>query len=1106
MKKVPLMSWVFMNSRWKALAATFLLSSFTALSAAQGITLQEQGAPVYEVVKKIEQQSGLSFVYNNSVMNNNRKVNVKADNATIEQVMEQLLANTGLSYTVKEKNLVIYKSNASDGVSQEKRTITGLVQDKNHIPVIGATVMVEGTTNGVVTDIDGKYSITVPAGKNRLAFSYIGYSKASIDINKETTINVTLFEETVNMQEVVVVGYNTVKRGQITGAVDMIKNEKIANETSAVLENRLQGKVAGLMISTGSGQPGSSDVKIRIRGTGSINGSNTPLYILDGVMIEPAQFASLNNDDIADIQVLKDASATAIYGSRGANGVIVITSKRGKEGKTQVNYNLKLGTSVLRDPKSRMMTGAENIQYQTYCVEQSPDSKNFPLMRLLGLEIKEKNGSISGSELSELNSGRDRLSTARNSDTDWIGEMTQNGFSMEHNISVAGGSEKTKFFTSGSFLKQDGILKESGLTRYSGRINLDHKISKVFDLGVSANVGYTNSKFSDPDTDQSDYRISWQNPWFTSLLAYPYETADNWYNGDNPTLITKYFHRDKGLLRLVGAAYLNVHFTDWLRFKTNFGIDYYGRKTTTTLDREHPKAVSNKGYMSQETSDMRRYTWTNTLNFMKTFNEIHSVSGVAGFEMYDGTFSKFGQTGYDLDPFMMDSPAGIGDKTGASSNPPSIKGEKTHSNLMSYFTQWNYTYNNRYNLSASVRYDESSKFLGSNKGAAFWSAGAAWDMSREDFMSKFTNINQLKLRISYGTTGNQDGISDFGTRNGYSKTSYNKSPGYYHKILGNADLMWETSAQFDLGADLRMFDNRLNVSADFYVKNTNDLLMDKKISQISGFSEIKTNAGSIRNTGVELAISGTPIRTKDFEWNIGANITFNKNQITDLGTWANADNKFINGDYIYEVGKSLGTWYMVEWAGVNPATGEAWFYDQKGGKTENISDAPFVDKFKSSEVPIFGGFETNLNYKGIALSANFTYAMNYYIMNASRWYLDNHNFNGNKPAYMLTMWRQEGDVTNVPRYDAQNNPSPWASQFLEDASFLRLKTLRLSYTPSRKLLDKQKLFSSVNVFCQGENLFTITKYSGMNPEISGDTDYLSYPTPISITFGINVNF
>lgn len=760
----------------------------------------------------------------------------------------------------------------------------------------------------------------------------------------------------------------------------------------------------------------------------------------------------------------------------------------------------------MRGLKNRMMTGAENILYQTYCAEQNPDSNQYPLMHLLSLEMKEQQGTITASELAELDAGRDRLATARATDTDYLDLMTQNGFSMEHNISVNGGNEKTKFYVSGSYLQQDGILKESGLTRYSGRFNLDHKISRIFDFGVSASIGYSDTKLSDPDYDESGNRQSWMNPWFTTYWAYPYEDPDDWFNGDNPTLITKYYHRKKGLLRLVGSAYFNVHITDWLRFKTNFGMDYYGRKTTSTLDREHPKAVSNHGYMSQATSDMRRYTWTNTLNFVQTFNDIHSLSGVAGFELYDGVYSAFNQTGYDLDPFMMDSPAGIGDKTGASDNPPSIGGSKTHSNLMSFFTQWNYTLKDRYNFSASVRYDESSKFIGSNKGAAFWSVGAAWDISREDFMSRFEKINQLKIRTSYGTTGNQDGISDFGTFNGYSKNSYNGLSGYYHSVLGNAALKWETSEQFDLGADLRMFDNRLNVSADFYIKNTRDLLMDKKISQTSGFSEIKTNAGSIRNTGIELSISGTPVRTADFEWNIGANITYNKNQITDLGTWSNAENKFVNGDYLYEVGKPLGTWYMVEWAGVNPETGEVWFYDQKGGKTEDISQAPFVDKFKSSEVPVFGGFDTNLTYKGISLSASFTYALNYYIMNATRWYVDNHNFNGNKPAYMLNMWREPGDITTVPRFDTQNNPSPWTSQFLEDASYLRLKTLRLSWTPSHKLLAKQKLFQSMSLFCQGENLFTVTGYSGMDPEVSGDTDYMSYPTPISVTFGVNINF
>lgn len=986
----------------------------------------------------------------------------------------------------------------------DTKTIQGSVQDKNHEPIIGATVIPKDGGGGVVTDANGHFIIKINTEQDKLTFSYMGYSPVEVDVTGKTNIEVTLFEDVVSLQDVVVVGYNTVKRGQITGSIDMVKGDRIAQQTSATLEDRLQGKISGLMISTGSGQPGTDDVKIRIRGTGSINGSNTPLYILDGVMIEAGQFSSLNSDDILDIQVLKDASATAIYGSRGANGVIVVTTKKGMEGKTQISYNLKLGAAMLRKPKSRMMTGAENILYQSYCVAQNPNSKSFPLMRLLGLEQKKAAGTITSTELAELNAGSERLATARSTDTDFIDEMTHTGLQIDHSLTLSGGTEKTKFFLSGSLLDQEGSLIGSKLKRYSARININHQVNKIIDFGINSSVGYTDSHFADPST--GDGRIGWTNPWFTSLLAYPYENPDTWFNGDNPTLITKYFNREKDLLRLLGSAFMNIRITDWLKFKTNFGIDYYNRKSMTSLDRRHPKSASNNGYLRQSTSDTRRYTWTNTLNFNQTFQDIHSVAGVAGIELFDGTFSRFHQQGFDLDEFMTNTPAGIGDKTGTSKNPPRIGGNKTHSNLLSYFTQWNYTYDNRYNVSASLRYDESSKFVESNKGALFWSLGAAWDIANEKFAEDYQFLNQLKLRTSYGTTGNQDGIADFSSFDGYNKVSYNGKPGYTNNELGNPELKWETSAQFDLGLDFRMFSNRINGTIDFYHKSTKDLLMWKKISQLSGSTQIQTNAGSILNQGVEFGMNGIPVRTKDFEWSISANITYNKNKITDLGTWANKDNKFIDGDVLYEIGKSLGTWCMVEWAGVNPKTGEVWFYDQKGGKTEDISAAPAVDKFKSSEVPWFGGFNTSLSYKGLSLTAQFTYALNYYIMNSSRWYLDNHNFNGNKPAYMLDMWKKPDDITNVPRFDAKNNPSPWASQFLEDASFLKFKMLRLAYTPSRILMNKMKFVKSMTVYLQGENLATFTSYRGQDPEVTGDTDYMTYPLPINVTFGLNLNF
>lgn len=982
--------------------------------------------------------------------------------------------------------------------------IKGVVEGKNHEPLIGAAVAAVGGDGRAVTNMKGEYEIRVGGDVKKLRFSYIGYSPLEVDIDGRKHMVVTLSEDEVSLEEVVIVGYNKVKRGQITGSIDMVKGKEITDQTSASLEDRLQGKVSGLMISTGSGQPGSNDVKVRVRGTGSINGSNTPLYIMDGVMIEPAQFASLNNEDIQDIQVMKDASATAIYGSRGANGVIVITTKKGRTGVPRVTYNFRMGLSKLREPKSRMMTSEENIRYQSYLMEQRPGARNFPLMHLLYLEKKAADGSITPAEQMELDAGMERLTTARDTNTDWLDEMTRTGVSMEYNVSLSGGTDRTKYYVSGSYLDQKGALEGSKLERYSVRMNLDQKINNRVDFGLKGSVGFTDSDFGDPETGSN--RMNWSNPWFTALLAYPFENPDNWYNGDNPKLITKYFTRNSEMLRIVGSTFLNVKILDGLQFKTNFGIDYYGRKNMSSLDRHHPHAQNNKGYLQQSTSDIRRYTWTNTLNFNKTFKDVHSVSGVGGFELFDGRYSGFNQKGFDLDEFMTNTPAGIGDKTGSSKFPPQIGGGKTHSNLMSTFTQWNYTYDDRYNVSASLRYDESSKFVGSNKGACFWSVGAAWDLRQESFMAFAERLNHLKLRASYGTTGNQDGIGDFSVITGYGKRSYNGQPGYGINSLGNPNLNWETSAQFDAGMDLRMFGNRLVATVDFYNKKTKDLLMYKKISQVSGFSNIQTNAGSVRNRGVELSIGGTPVRTENFVWKVAANITYNKNEILDLGTFANADNRFVDGDVVYEVGKPLGTWCMVEYAGVNPQTGEAWFADGKGGKTENIADAPAVCNFKSSEVPWFGGFNTSLSYKGLELSANFTYAFDYYIMNASKWFINNHNFNGNKPAYMLNMWREEGQVTDIPRFDAKNNPSPWASQFLEEGSFLKLKTVRLSYTPSRGLLDRLKYVSSLTVFCQGENLATFTSYSGQDPEVSGSTDYMSYPLPINVTFGVNLNF
>lgn len=959
-------------------------------------------------------------------------------------------------------------------------------------PVIGASVVVRGTTNGASTDLNGVTTINC-ADNDVLTISYVGYRTQEAAVASRTVIAVKLLEDAQRMDEVVVVGYNSVRRAQTTGALAQVSGEKLVFQSSPTLENRLQGQTAGVMISSGSGQPGSNDLSIRVRGTGSINGSNTPLYIMDGVMVQSADFAALNSADIADIQVLKDASATAIYGSRGANGVIVITTKSGQSGRTNINYRNQFGFSFLVDYID-MMNSKENLQYQLQCVMSEPNSNFYPMMQFLKREM---DGTASEADLA-------RLAKARATNTDWMDQMTQTGFLQEHNISVNGGNDKTRFFISGAYLTQQGVLKKSNFDRYSVRFNIDHKANRWLDLGVKATTGYSQTNFADPGA--GDGRQSWNNPWFTTLLAYPYESPEDWYNVDNPTLITKYYDRATDRLKTVASAYVKATITPWLSFKTNFGMDFMYNRNTTTLHRDHPNSQQNHGSYSSSSSELFRYTWTNTLNVNKEFRNGHVLNAVAGMEMFQGKYFSGNFTGYDLNADMMQSPAGIGDKSGSSLFPPSVGGGRTMSNLMSFFAQASYSINNRYNLSASLRHDTSSKFYEENASAVFWSLGASWLLSSESWLADQKWLNQLKLRASYGTTGNQDGVSDFGTFDGYYSTSYNGESGYSHGQLGNSQLRWETSEQFNVGVDVGVLDSRINVTADFYRIKTKDLYMSKNISMTSGFGAINTNAGSIVNRGIEVGVNAIPIKTQNFQWDLGFNYTFNRSEIVDLGTWSNKEGSYKNGDTVYELGRPLGTWYMPYFAGVSPDNGMPVFYDDYGKLTTDIGQAYMGDHFGTYEVPVFGGINTTLRYKGISLNAMFTYAYNYTVMNAQRWYMDNHKFNGNKPARMLRMWMKPGDVTDVPAFRDGIQPSPWASQFLEDASYLRLKSLRLAWTLPETWMRKTRFIRNLTIYAQGENLVTWTGYTGADPEVNGGTDVMSYPKPRTFTFGLDMNF
>ncbi|MBR0500734.1 MAG: TonB-dependent receptor [Bacteroidales bacterium] len=1061
---------------------------------------------------EFSKQTDVLFSYESSVGSKKLgDVRLNAENEPLDEVLEESISKEkGFNFKVVDKTVAVtwhepVQSTQSTRAAARKIDVRGTVTDENGETIPGATIMIKGTNMGTVADANGYYVFPGVDEDAVLVFTTIGFVTSEIPVNGRAVINATLAEDVLKLSEVVVVGYNTVRRAQVTGAIETVKADRIADETSATLEDRLKGKVAGLLISSSSGAPGTEDFRIRIRGNGSINSSNTPLYILDGNMVPSAQFANLNSDDIADVQVLKDASATAIYGSRAANGVIVLTTKRGSPGKTTVTYNMKTGTQLLRPYPVEMMNSAQFLEWELLTVTQNPASKVFPMQQWLRIEQAVNNGTATASEIADWNAqGKQILADARATDTDWVKLMTQTGFTMEHSISVSGGDSKTRFFVSGSYMDQKGTLKGSTFTRYSGRLNLSHKINNVVSMGVNATIGYSHQH----QQGDGGTRNSYQNAWFTAVLAYPYYD-ETWTSKDNPTWLTKYVSRNNDVLRLVGTAYVQLQFTDWLFFKTNLGMNHRSNQGFFTIHRDHPTQASLLGTMTQSLSNGDSYTWTNTLNFMKNFNKVHDLSAVVGYELYRNGSYSMSMTGYDIDPDMMESTAGIGDTSGTSANKPNISGSKTQNRLMSAFFQANYGYDNRYIGSVSLRYDNSSKFQGKNKGAMFYSVGFSWNVANEQFLKQYENIDQLRLRLSYGTTGNQDGINNFVTYAGWGKASYNGYSGYVMNSIGAPDLRWEKSAQAGVGVDFSMWNGRLKTTVDWYRKDTKDLIMSKSISRISGFSSISTNAGSIRNSGIEITLEGTPIKTKAFAMTIGGNFTYNKNQLTDLGTWANADGYYRSGSSWYQVGMPIGTWARREFGGIDPATGQVMFVKEDGTLTASSGQAPYKTLWSTYNPPYFGGFYTNFKLYGFSLGVNWNFAAGHYIQNGNRGYHDNLTFNGNKPVYILEgMWREPGQVgAEYPRINPANgSTNPGTNHQIEPGDYLRLKLAKLSYTFDRKRLQKVKFLSGVDLFVQGENLLTFTKYTGVEVETTGSSDNLAYPHPMTFTGGVNIRF
>lgn len=962
----------------------------------------------------------------------------------------------------------------------QSRIVSGKVtssEDGGSLP--GVNVLVKGTNVGTITDTDGNFSIELPEGNSVLQFSFIGYQTIEVNVGGRSSVSVVLQTDAKELTEVVVTGYREENKRGLTGTINTVSAKNIQDVPMASIDQILQGRAPGVLVLGSSGQPGSA-ANVTIRGRGSIAAGTDPLYVLDGVPIDPQSFNSLNPNDYDLVSILTDASATSIYGSRAANGVILLNSKKGKSGKTKFFYNSQYGVANPPENKLELMNSNEKIDYEL--------SRGTSLASLTPAEI---------AELRSIN-------------TDWADVLFQSGRFQSHELTAQGGNNNTTFFVSGSFLSQEGTVKTTLLERYTTRFNLTHE-SGPFRFAMNSTVGYsqnTNTREGDAFIGSPLNAVRWANPY-----EKPYDD-----NGEftairtgqpNPLQELLGNTNDRRDLKLVGSINMAYDLPiKGLTIRTLLGVDYDQSDGTTYTDRttyQGQQATGQQGSFGRGFGYDARFINTNSINYSASFGTEHSLTVGLFQETNYRQAKNFGFTGFGLTGNLKNE-AGL---TVSNTFLPVLGGNNSESGLSSYFTDVKYGFKDRYHLSLGLRRDASSRFGSGNKNANFYSIGANWILSDESFFAGLAKtINLLKLNVSYGTSGNQD-IGDYQSKELYSSVagfSYDGTSGVRLVQLANPGLKWETQNMFDISLEFGVLSNRISGKIGFYNRLTSDLLFNTPLSRTTGFNSIIQNVGSLRNRGIEFSISADVVRTQNFTWNVSGNFTNNVNEVVEI---YGDQSRLPTGLTILEKGKPFGTNFMVEYAGVNPANGDA-LYRKLDGTITNVFSSNDLRTFGTRFAPRFGGFTNTFTYRGLELSAFFTWVQGNEIYNNDRTNVEDPTYLVDQMAKSnLRAWKQPGDITDVPRQSTVDGLTTadyqrQTSRYLEDGSFLRLRNVIVSYSLPSTVVQKMRI-SSLRVFAQGQNVFTYTKFLGWDPELAAGTlTGAQYPALRTITFGVNL--
>jgi len=1049
------------------------------------ITIQMTDRPLKIIIQEIEDNTEYSFVYSTTEIDDNAIYSLNVENKNIIEVLTALFEGKSVLFQVSGKQIVLKKETAEQHARlQPVVTITGTVKDQNGMTLPGVNAYVREGGAGTITDADGNFSIDTRIG-NTVVFTYVGYMQFEHLVTQEEEIGVVLKEESQQIEELVVIGYGEQSKALVSSAVGVISNNALTEAPTASISGALQGRAAGVRVMQNSGTPGAG-ISVRIRGVSSINAGVEPLYVIDGVPLITEDFgqigfsgqginsvSDINPADIESISILKDASATAIYGARASNGVVLITTKRGMRNASRIEFSSQYGFQ--RVVKKLDMLNAE--QFMRYRNEAAINDGGVALF-------------------SEEDIASNTI------DTDWLDEILRTAPIQNYNFSVSGGANDTRYYISANYFDQEGIVLGTDYRKISGRVNLDQKVNDWFKLGASFAVSRSAN-----NRKEGDQSLNGPVPNAISMPPFlPVYNDDGTFNDNgplaNPVSIARLHKNETYNARTLGNFYGTLDLTKNLSFTSKFGYDILSFREHTYDPATTRQGAKYKGLALESTTEAIRTVWSNILQYDLDLNNDQKVKLLAGAEFEQNTRRAAYMRGQDF-------PSPELEYIVSAATIVFAEASASDSRLNSYFMRANYNMKNKYLLTLNVRADGSSNFGDNQKYGYFPSGDFAWRISEEAFFPDIA-INDLKLRVSHGLTGN-DGIPAFSYMPLYgSGRDYENQPGISISQIPNQDLRWETTAQSNVGLNVGFFNSRLELVTDLYYKKTKDLLLSRPLPLSSGFSSVTENIGEMTNKGIEIGVTAH-ILEGALKWTMVSNTTFNKNEVTRLYNGQALDNIGRGGNRVEE-GLPISVFYGWESLGVDPTTGDLVFADNEPDGVIDEKDRTVI----GNPHPIFsGGLENVLSYKGLRLSMFFQYSYGNDIFAGTRRYVEVMKGIDNQTSAVLRRWQEPGDITDIPRATNAdpNENDRMSSRFVEDGSYLKLKNLRLSYNFSPALIKRLNMHR-LEVFLLGQNLLTFTNYSGMDPEVNYagqdilrmGTDFFTYPQAKSLSLGLNFSF